>query len=98
MVLLAKPTHPTRRIHGGDGIATVVDATEGNGSMTIHWVNGNPQTSAFNLDLHTSLDGWFDIIPDEEHDKYLPEGYELPTNDPMAMFQMLAADIMGAKK
>ena len=97
MVLRAKPTHHMRRVHGSDGIVVVIENDpQYNVGMWIHWVNGNPQLPGFEIDSHPDGAEWFDIIPEEEHHKYLPEGYQIPPRDVEGMMGQWLGDVIGA--
>lgn len=98
-ILKALPSHPIIR-QGGDGIAFVTTAQEGENGITILWVNGNPCTPGFAGDLanRTDVGVWFEIVPEEEALTMLPAGFIPPPNpdeDPAGALQAIFGGILG---
>lgn len=92
-ILKAKPIHPIYQ-RGGSGIAFVTDNAEGSDFFTFMWVNGDPAAPGFNGDVGAiaHIDNWFDLVPSEEHDQHLPQGFTPPPNpkdDPHAAFEAM---------
>lgn len=92
-ILKALPCHPVVR-QGGDGIAFVTHAMEGQDDITILWVSGDQRTPGFSGDLATRSDVgvWFEIVPDDQAAAMLPPGFVPPpdpTNDPEGAFMSI---------
>jgi hypothetical protein len=90
-LLRAKPGNPIHA-RGGDGIAFVTDADAD--GFTFQWVTGDPATPGFSGDTGSirHLDAWFDVVPEDEAARCLPEGFMPPPNpreDPAAAFMAL---------
>lgn len=98
-ILKALPCHPIIG-RGGDGIAFVTTAREGENGITILWVNGDPRTPAFAGDLanRTDVGVWFEIASEEEAMTLLPAGFIPPPDpekDPAGTLQAIFGGILG---
>ena len=91
-VLKARPNHPIYAM-GGTGIAFVTSNAQNTTAYTFMWINGDP-TSPFNGDIGAikQIDTWFEVIPDDQKYRYLPDGFVAPPdpqNDPMVAFMAM---------
>ena len=92
-VLRAKPHHPIHR-RGGTGVAFVTDNGDGTDFFTFMWVGGDPATPGFSGDSGAirHLDTWFDVVPDDQRNAHLPQGFVPPPDpraDPAAAFRAM---------
>jgi len=99
-ILKAKPCHS---IHdrGGTGIAFVTHADDD--GFTFVWVPGGPATTCFvgGTGSIRHLATWYDIVPEDEAAKLLPQDF-VPPPDPlldpaaalMAMFASMDAEVL----
>jgi len=85
-LLLAKPEHPIRSYAKSDGAALVVQDHTESDFQVICWINPDPRTGMrgdITAVEHTL--SWFDIVPDSERHRHVPEGFVLPATPEAVM-------------